>query len=321
MLVCDGQGRIKFSDVLDAVNLNESNIALIVPVVNDHDTKIIALRTEVDDHESRITTLETSGGTIPALELRVTNTENDIVALDQRVGVNETDIGLIQTDMASISTAITTNTDDISAIDARLSMAENDLGSTLVGSDSLTEVNDTNKLITQDDFTDLLTINATTTVTDTNKVVTEDFLNDALVGNNFSIIEHREATGINGGTATLGSWETRILNNSPEDNLLALVAGNKINLVAGKYQVEGYVLAEGTYHQARIYDETSALVAVDGTSGTGPSYFNSLFALAADSTLRIESQVDTTVADSGYGKQNPFGEGVFIQLKVTKIGD
>ena len=321
MLECNSDGRINFQNVLDAVNTNEANIELIAPVVNDHDTEVTNLRTEVNNHEGRIVTLESEGGTVPALEVRVASLENTDTIFDQRMAVNEADISTLEDGLASANTGIAQNATDIVDLDGRLSGLEGGSDGVLKVSDALTEVSDINKLITQDDVINQLSLYSTSVVADTNKIVTEDVLAFYTGGINFSIIQHKEPTGINGGSSTSGSWEIRTLNDAHEDNLAILDVNNKLNMIAGRYRISGFVVAESAYHQARLYDETSAIVAVEGTSGQGTSFFDSSFALTVDSILRLESQVDVAVPDKGYGEQNPFGNGIFTQLKITRLGD
>jgi len=135
-----------------------------------------------------------------------------------------------------------------------------------------------------------------------------------------SIVAHVAPLGGGGGTSAPGSWQTRILDTAVDDNLSILKAGNKMELEAGSYEAQGFAQSTGSYHQARLYNETSAKEVVLGSSGEGISIINGSFTISTRSTLSLQSRVDVGVASEGYGKANPFGKGVFTSMKIRLIG-
>lgn len=321
MLTCDGQNRILFKDVLDEINQNGTNIGIVATGVNSNSAEINSNNAELADHESRLSMIEGAGGSLPVLESRVGALEVTVTGLEADVASNTSDI---------IDSAIAINTlaTDATALSAEVSdnataIAQNttDIGLKVNKADVLTPESPTNKILTEDDFlNELSAYTAFPPDPVTNIIVTQDLLEQALQEKRYSIIRHIEALGVPGGASTDSLWEIRTLNTAFDDNLGILLPSNKLSLEAGDYCVTGFAAATGAYHQCRLYDNTGGAELAIGSSGDGMSHLCASFTLGVDSEIVLQSQVDTSVPTDGYGKANPFGEGLFVSLQITKQG-
>jgi len=323
---CDAQGRIKFKVVLAAINVNDSNIKKIASSLNAQQTKVLANETRSKDNDRRLSAIEHAGGTIPVLSSRLTVVESDLAKVTTVAGNNTTDIAGMATDVTQLKVDVVKTKHDVTDLDNRLIVIEGAGGGTgsariLKVSDALTDPAPGNLLLTQGSLASEASIISTGNISTTNRLVTEDKLKLELIDDNFSIVSHVE-TSSDGGAATKGSWEPRSLNEGGVDELGILIAGDKVQLDKGKYQVTGYAYADpSTYHQVRMFNVTTSKEVILGGSGMGTSHLIGEIVVPVSSIYRFESQVDTTVAAVGYGKKNPFGSGVFLQMKIELLGE
>lgn len=159
-------------------------------------------------------------------------------------------------------------------------------------------------------------------------------------------LQHQEASGTAGGTATAGSWETRPINTIAEDtgnlsdetleNPVAIDANGAFTLPAGLWQFDITV----PFHacnagRARLYnvDDGDVATYLDGTTeiygtsiyassangGSANSVMRGRLQLTAPTKLRVEGQVGTSQATIGMGYPASLGTEVYTQAIFTLI--
>ena len=153
---------------------------------------------------------------------------------------------------------------------------------------------------------------------------------DAQVGSKqdnvgFFVAEHREASGVGGGTCTAGSWEKRTINATVLNEIGASVVSSQITLPAGTYWCKVDTM---TYHcgrcQTRIRNVSDG-VDYNGlsrhTAGltTGVSSAHAFFTIGSSKTFEVQTQVQVSVGTSGYGLAASFGAEVYILLAIAKF--
>jgi hypothetical protein len=142
-------------------------------------------------------------------------------------------------------------------------------------------------------------------------------------------IEDQKAQGTNGGTATLGSWQTRDLNTEVHDSGgHASIASNQITLAAGTYRFSISAPAFSVnQHQARLQNVSDATTVKEGTStyassGTPAaptrSFIKGRFTIASSKTFEIQHKVTSTKATDGFGTQVNFTTEVFTTAEFWK---
>ena len=147
-----------------------------------------------------------------------------------------------------------------------------------------------------------------------------------------AIFREEQASGTYGGTATSGSFATRVLNTTVVNNITGCsLASSQVTLAAGTYFVSGLTPAYGGTGaaQCRIYNITDSAAIGYGTSnpsGTGAAQSGSIsviqyyFTLAASKTIALQMRVNDTVATDGLGARTNWGNvEVYSQLTITKV--
>jgi hypothetical protein len=145
------------------------------------------------------------------------------------------------------------------------------------------------------------------------------------------IVEEQQAGGTGGGTATSGSWFTRVLNILVRNaGTIASLATNQVTLGAGTYYFSwsspcGLVDS----FQSRLFNVTDSTVVKYGTNEYSASSISVItrsigsvtVTIAASKTFRIEHQVTTSSVNAGaLGVSNAFGvTGIFSRLEITKL--
>lgn len=149
----------------------------------------------------------------------------------------------------------------------------------------------------------------------------------------YAKLSHTESSGVAGGNATTGSWETRTLNTEDNDsgNIVSL-SGNRFTLAAGTYRTR--VLASAntvTNHKARlqnITDATTTLVSLSEYPTSNASTYRvstnaeivGEFTIAEAKDFEIQSRVGASQT-AGYGLAAGFGVNeVYVVVELWKIG-
>jgi hypothetical protein len=142
-----------------------------------------------------------------------------------------------------------------------------------------------------------------------------------------------KASGVGGGTATAGAYQTRTLNTlSDPTGIVTSLASNQFTLPAGEYYVEAFAPAYSTglnkFKIRNITDSTDAII--------GPSQFNpgisstdrascggtlrGVIVLSSSKIFELQHRVSLTVATTGFGFDAGFGDSeVYSVVKITRI--
>ena len=307
MLTCNAQNRIHLRAIIDAVNANETDVAVAKTTAERADLASIS-------NTVRIVTLEqaNAGSTLPGLTLKVDALEIDNVSMNTDIGTNTNEIVLSNAAILALGLRIDATEDRLDANEAAITALQSALGGAatpLFETDATSLPSSTNKVLMTDDIATRMPTDLVRTATYLNK------------DKNFMTVEQRSPMNATGGASTAGSWELRALSAVVQDYIGGGVGlGSIITLPAGTYNVDGYAVGVGGYHQSRIYNQTDASVAILGSSQSGGnSLLQGTFTIAASSTFVLETQVDTSDAN-GHGEPNPFDEGVFSFIKFERIG-
>lgn len=144
------------------------------------------------------------------------------------------------------------------------------------------------------------------------------------------VLRDEQSSGTDGGTATSGSWGTRVLNTeaTDTDNHCAL-SSNQFTLSAGNYEIN----ASSTFYrtqqsQIKLYNTTSTadlllgnVVYFDNTNLVGGvCTLSGYFTVAASQALEIQYRVLNTHASTGLGSAGNWGTEVYTQVMLRKVG-
>lgn len=152
-------------------------------------------------------------------------------------------------------------------------------------------------------------------------------------GEGVIILHDEKGSGVQGGTATAGSWETRNLNTEVADTGgHASLAANQFTLAAGTYECIASSPAFATNgHQIRLRNVTDAATVATGTTeyaydaagqtsaSQTRSWLAIVFTIAAAKTFEIQHQVETTRGTNGHGDAQGFGTNVYTIVRLRKI--
>lgn len=146
--------------------------------------------------------------------------------------------------------------------------------------------------------------------------------------------ENIQTSGTAGGTATSGSWYTRVLNTTTSNAISgASLASNQITLGAGTYEIDAN--CSNTFaqaHQARLYNITDAAVAILGTNhsssnasgspqatGTNARVYDTI-TIAGTKVFEFQHRVQATRSGDGQGLSGGFGTSeVYATVLIRKV--
>lgn len=141
-------------------------------------------------------------------------------------------------------------------------------------------------------------------------------------------IKDIKGTSVSAGGFTSGSMVTRELN-SLSGNLNITLSSNQFTLPRGEYTIWFSAPAyRVNRHKVALYDVTDANYAIYGssestestditsTTSVGQGYFY----LSEDKTFEIRHRCSATKTTNGLGIHSGFGDEVYTQVKITKIG-
>lgn len=147
-----------------------------------------------------------------------------------------------------------------------------------------------------------------------------------------AFFQHQEIQNTGGGTATAGSWEDRKLTNVVSDlnSLISLAPlTGIITLQPGVYVFNARTpFYATTRSQSRLVNAATGVVLLPGSNaytlnGSGietDSVISGLLTITAATTVKIQSQVQATVADSGYGAANNFTTEIYTTGSISVLG-
>jgi hypothetical protein len=155
-----------------------------------------------------------------------------------------------------------------------------------------------------------------------------DNMDSVLSSGKVALFQHTTASGVSGGTATSGSWQTRTLNTQRFDTIGLTLSSNQVSLVAGTYfcHYTGIFFSGVAEGEHRLYNSTDSTVIskaqmVYNTGNVSiPNIGWALFTIAGTKNIRLEYRVQNTVNSNGLGQQNPWSEeNIFAQLLIFKV--
>ncbi len=144
----------------------------------------------------------------------------------------------------------------------------------------------------------------------------------------YAIIADQKAQNTDGGTATSGSWQTRDLNTEIADpDGIVSISSDEFTLGAGAYLIKWHAGARDCgYHQTRLYDVTGTAEVAVGTSEYSYTDYDSNYksigaarvSPGSSNVYRIEHQVGTTKASSGWGYAANFSTEQYTTVEIYK---
>ena len=142
-------------------------------------------------------------------------------------------------------------------------------------------------------------------------------------------VSETQTSGTAGGTATSGSWITRVINTEDTDTgSIASISSNQVTLPAGNYLVRAsspfYVTSQSQIRLQNITASSTLLTGQVASSASNTTTVFSLlsgyFTLVVSSALEIQYQVASTQATNGLGLAGSFGTEVYTVAEFYKIG-
>ena len=146
-----------------------------------------------------------------------------------------------------------------------------------------------------------------------------------------SIFNETQASGVQGGTATSGSYVKRILNTTDTNNISGCSIATSIVTLAtsGTYYLQGIIPCWRTDGvKARLQNTTASTTIALGTVGNSNTTDNSqnfatvqgYITTTVSTTIELQGRVTTTAAGSGAGRAVTFGDSeIYAQLFIIKV--
>lgn len=149
----------------------------------------------------------------------------------------------------------------------------------------------------------------------------------------FVLLEDQKAQNVDGGTFTLGAWQTRDLNTvASTDEVGITLSSNQITLPGtakpGKYLIEWEAPAyDVDLHQSRLYSVTDTAEVKAGSSEYASaadqvqtsSKGRAIVDISADTTYRIEHRSSATSTTTGFGRANNQTTEVYTKVKISYL--
>lgn len=142
-----------------------------------------------------------------------------------------------------------------------------------------------------------------------------------------AVVRDVKASGVNGGTFTAGTWQTRDLNDLRGDSsFITINEATTFTLDSGLYEISASAPARNVnQHQIRLYNFTDATVEATGTammyaSATPESRLLTVIKINAQKTFRIEHRFTiTNAATDARGTGIGWGENVYTQVRIQQF--
>lgn len=144
------------------------------------------------------------------------------------------------------------------------------------------------------------------------------------------LLRDEKASGVDGGTSTAGSWQTRDVNTEVYDtHNLCTLSSNEFTLDPGTWLIYASSPAKQVdRHQIRLQDITNTATIAYGTSelsGSGDniisrSFLVARFTISAQTIFAIQHRCSTTRASDGFGLSSNWGNiSVYTTIKLERI--
>lgn len=145
-----------------------------------------------------------------------------------------------------------------------------------------------------------------------------------------AVISEQQASGTNGGTATAGSWFTRVLNTTEQSQSWLSLSTNQFTLQAGTYTIHAEAPCNQTdFFQTRLRNITDSTTTIIGTSEYNEnaagaaqtvSFVDGTFTISAAKTFELQMQVVTNNGSaSALGRAGSFGTEVYSRVVLNKL--
>ena len=142
------------------------------------------------------------------------------------------------------------------------------------------------------------------------------------------VLQHQEASGTAGGSATTGSWEIRKLTTIVRD-VSSLITLNTTTMEFSstadmwvRWTSEGHRV---DVHQSRLYNVTDSAVVAYGTTmransaGGTQTTSQGMASIVAGKNYRIEHRVNADRATDGYGATGSWGTNVYANVEMWRL--
>ena len=141
-------------------------------------------------------------------------------------------------------------------------------------------------------------------------------------------VRDEKAAGTASGTATSGSFQTRVLNTVMTNEISgASLSSNQITLPSGTYFVYAnaqlWSSARGKIKLRNVTDSSDTIIGGCGYSGSGAaaiSFLSGRFTIASQKTFELQHRNETTKTTDGYGVEANYGVAeVFADVQIWKV--
>ena len=144
-----------------------------------------------------------------------------------------------------------------------------------------------------------------------------------------AVLKDVKASGVDGGTFTSGSWQTRDINNQSGGGSFCSISLNQITLQSGTYLIEidapAFIVNR---HQCKLRNITDSVDEIIGASsrvdasGVDTTISKALgeITISGSKVFEVQHQCQTTRAGDGFGSDSNFGVGeIYTQVKIEKL--
>jgi len=139
------------------------------------------------------------------------------------------------------------------------------------------------------------------------------------------IVEYQVASGVQGGTFTAGSYQTRPLNTIVLDTRgIATLVSNQITLPAGTFEYHGWgAINACNYQQARLFrltDSTPFYSMSSFSAGGDFTVIDGRFTNSGPSVFEFQHRCSATRATDGLGAGGGFGNTeIYSHIEFRKV--
>jgi len=154
---------------------------------------------------------------------------------------------------------------------------------------------------------------------------------DKWAQNNLFHTQEKTSSGVGAGDFNSGAWRTRNLDTEVTTDISgASLSSAQLTLPAGTYYIDASAPAfKVNQHRAKLYNITLASDIMLGTSTISESmsdqtdsrsHVSGNFTLNTTTIIELQHQCTTTKATNGLGIAGSFGEEIYTDCKIWKIG-
>ena len=287
MVECNGQGQVEVLAMIEAINQNELDIAVLGGGNVALEARVTQNEDDIVAHNSRIVTLENQD--FAGLQIQANENTANIAINDGLIATNVADILTNATDISNIAPVVVQNEADI--ITNRNLI---DLNITSIDTQALEIVDHEARIVALENSAGLATA---------------------------CLLVHETSPGVDGGTSVLGAWTPRNIQTERYNTLGAVVGATSVTLATGTYKIEAFAVVNGSAHQSRI--NIGGLEFLYGTclNSDGQSFAMGKFTIGAPTVVTLETNVTVAVPNIGFGEASTFSApNVYTSMHIDKVG-